>query len=247
MSARSLAMGVVGMIAVALPFTAKALLVQPIVVEMLSIGTGASAAIEVVNDRNTPVTVEVTTEKLNVPERGAVTTEPDDGADFLIFPPQAVVPAGGRQVFRVRWVGDPEFDKTKLYMFSTSELPVGLPGGTTGVEIYYAVQSIVSVSPPNARPDISVPTIDRYTDEAGGTGVLVTFRNDGNAHAYVGTGQLELTTIGGWSQTLTPDAVGAALGLGLIPPSASRTMFIPVEGVPADGTISATFTAQSPR
>lgn len=230
-----------------IPLAAKALLVQPIVVEMTTTGSGSTSAIEVVNDRNSTVTVEINTEDLLVPVSGAVSTSPNDGSEFLIFPPQAVIPAGGRQVFRVRWVGEPDLEKTKLYMFTTSELPVGLPEGTTGVELYYAVQSIVSVTPTGATSFIAIPTIEKGENAAGESGLWLTFENKGRAHAYVGQGQVALASSGGWSRTLTPDLVGGAFGLGLVPALASRRMFIAVPDLPATDTLTATFTPASPR
>ncbi len=232
---------------VGVPFAAKALLVQPIVIEMTTIGAGSTAAIEVVNDRNSTVTVEISAEELQVPASGPVSTVPNDGSEFLIFPPQAVIPAGGRQVFRVRWVGEPDLEKTKLYMFTTAELPVGLPEGETGVELYYAVQSIVSVTPPGAAPSISIPTVERGENAAGETGVWMTFNNAGRAHAYVGQGQVALSSSAGWKSNLTADVVGAAFGLGLVPAQASRRMFIAVPDLPAADAFTATFTPASPR
>ncbi|MEN5362278.1 hypothetical protein [Brevundimonas intermedia] len=229
------------------PLAAKALLVQPIVVEMTTIGSGSTAAIEVVNDRNSTVTVEISVEDLLVPTSGAVSTAPNDGSEFLIFPPQAVIPAGGRQVFRARWVGEPDLEKTKLYMFTTSELPVGLPEGTTGVELYYAVQSIVSVTPPGATSSVAIPTVERGENATGEQGLWLTFDNTGRAHAYVGQGQVALSSSTGWSRTLTADLVGAAFGLGLVPPQASRRMFVAVPDLPTADTFTATFTPASPR
>ena len=229
------------------PFAAKALLVQPIVVEMATMGAGSTAAFEVVNDRNSTVTVEIGTEELQVPASGPVSTVPNDGSEFLIFPPQAVIPAGGRQVFRVRWVGEPDLEKTKLYMFTTAELPVGLPEGETGVELYYAVQSIVSVTPPGAVPSISIPTVERGENAAGEPGLWMTFNNTGRAHAYVGQGQIALSSSSGWNRSFTADVVGAAFGLGLVPAKGARRMFIAVSDLPDAEAFTATFTPASPR
>lgn len=235
-----------GLTAMAASWPALALLVRPIVVEMSTIGADSNASIEVVNDRNVPVTVELTVDKLSVPERGAVETSADSGDDFLIFPPQAIIAPGARQNFRVRWVGEPEIDKTRLFMFTTSELPVAIPEGTTGVQLYYAVQSVVAVSAPNAKSDVSVRSVDR--DENGEEkGVLVTFVNDGDKHAFVSAAQLELRAGSAWKKAVTEQELGAAFGLGLVPAKGTRTMFLPVENVPADGALSWAYTATAAR
>lgn len=226
--------------ALVLAWPAVALLVKPIVIEMSTSGSAANAMVEVVNDRNTPVTVELTVDKLKVPESGVVETEADSGEEFLIFPPQAIIAPGGRQNFRVRWVGDPDLDQTRLYMFTTSELPVQIPDGTTGVQLYYAVQSVVAVSPPGARAEVEVRDVQRLRkDDA--DGVLVTFSNMGTKHAFVSSAQMELRS-GGWRKTVSEQELGAAFGLGLVPPDGVRSMFLPVDGLPSDGAITWTYT-----
>lgn len=231
--------------AIAAAWPALALLVKPIVIEMTTAGAGANATVEVVNDRNTPVTVELTVEKLNVPERGAVETEADAGDDFLIFPPQAIIAPGGRQNFRVRWVGDPQIAKTQLFMFTTSELPVEIAEGTTGVQLYYAVQSVVAVSPPGAKAEVSISQVER-SQNGEEKGVLVSFANQGAKHAFISGAQIELRS-GAWRKILTDQDLSAAFGLGLVPAAGSRTMFMPVADVPADGVITWTYTPTAPR
>lgn len=233
------------MTAIASPWPAFALLVKPIVLEMTTTGSDANSTIEVVNDRNTPVTVELTVEKLKVPERGAVETEADAGDDFLIFPPQAIIAPGGRQNFRVRWVGEPALDQTRLFMFTTSELPVEIPEGTTGVQLYYAVQSVVAVSTADAKADVSIRQVER-SENGDQKGVLVSFANQGSKHAFISAAQIELRS-GAWRRTVSEQELGSAFGLGLVPPKGSRTMFLPVEDVPADGAIAWTYTPTAPR
>jgi fimbrial chaperone protein len=227
---------------------ALALLVQPILIKLNTSGSGSSAAIEVVNDRNRPVTVEIGVEQLLIPERGPATRAPDAGDEFQIFPPQAVVPAGGRQIFRVRWVGEPTLDKGKLFMFSTAELPVQLDEGRTGVSIYYAVESVVAVSPTGARPEISVAKVERAVNASGVAGLEVTFVNDGAAIGYANDASLRLSIPGSdWSMTLNSSELNNAFGLGILPAAQTRVMFFAPAGVPAEGEIVAQFTPQPRR
>src|SRR6516225_4813795 len=71
---------------------------------MVSIGSNSRANIQVVNDGAAPMPVEVLLKKLEIAEDGR-TTESPASDDFLVFPPQAVVPAGATQSFRIQWVG----------------------------------------------------------------------------------------------------------------------------------------------
>ena len=71
------------------------LLVRPILLELTATGQGTSGAIEVVNDRNRPIAVEIKVQSLSIPEVGAPVLAPDpkDGADYMIFPAIASIPA----------------------------------------------------------------------------------------------------------------------------------------------------------
>lgn len=219
---------------------ALAILVRPIVIELTAIGSTSNSQIEVVNDRNRPMAVEVRPKLLELPEQGpAVTATPADG-DFLIFPTIANIPAGGRQIFRVRYVGDPAIQQSKLYMFSTSELPVEADpdGSKAQIEMLYSIGSVVAVRPVQGKPDISVVAVERSTDKDGNPGIMVTFQNDGRVHGYVAGSTLDLKSDAGWSKQLDSAAMNTTVGLGLVPAAAKRSMFIALPGIPADGKLS---------
>lgn len=239
---------VAGLAALALAVAAApalALLVQPVLIKMTTSGSASNAAIEVINDRARPVTVEVTVSRLTLPERGAPVQEPDDGDEFQIFPVQAIIPAGGRQIFRVRWIGDPTVDVGKLYMFSTSELPVELEAGQSGVSLYYAVESVVAVSPAQAEAEISVAGVERWTNSEGKAGLLITFANDAAAVGYVTEGEMEVSVPGSdWSVRLQPGDMNGAFGLGIVPAASRRAMFLARDDVPASGDLVGRYTPQ---
>ncbi|UKK83146.1 fimbria/pilus periplasmic chaperone [Sphingopyxis sp. BSN-002] len=219
---------------------AFAILVRPIVIELTAIGSSSTTQIEVVNDRNKPMAVEVRPKVLVLPEQGPpVTDTPADG-DFLIFPTIANIPAGGRQVFRVRYVGDPAITQSKLYMFSTSELPVDAnpEGGKAQIEMLYSIGSVVAVRPVQGKPEISVVAVARGADKDGKPGVTVTFENIGRTHGYVAGSTLDLKSDAGWSKQLDAAAMNTKVGLGLVPANAKRTMFVELPDVPADGNLS---------
>src|SRR6185437_13322690 len=128
--------------------------------------------------------------------------QPDSGDDFVIFPTIANIAPGARQVFRIRYIGNPSIAQSKLYMFSTAELPVPLDPNEkqAQLQIVYAINSIVTVKPPKAKPDVRVAEVDRKTSSKGVHGVDVVFQNDGPAHAYIGTDTLQLSS-GSWHVT----------------------------------------------
>jgi fimbrial chaperone protein len=232
-------------VAFAIPFPALALLVRPVLLDLTSTGSNASGSLEVINDRNRPVAVEVTVKKLSLPERGDPVLTPDDGSNFQIFPPIASIAPGARQVFRVRWVGNPTPAESQLYMFSTSELPVAARPNETTVQVLYAINSVVAVRAPDAKPNIAIESIVRATrpDSKTGeskSGVEITFSNTGPAHGFVTRSALELRDDSAkWSHTFEPSDLNNAFGLGLVPANAKRVMFLPIAELPPAGDLSA--------
>lgn len=222
---------------------AMSLLVRPILIDMKASGSGTNSSFEVVNDRNRPIAVEIAVQNLLIPERGSISLTPNDGANFQIFPPIASIPAGKKQVFRVKWIGAPDLSKSELYMFSTSELPVKREAdNVTSVQVLYAINSVVAVGPANVKPQISVANVERATSKDGKAGLEVTFDNPSMAHGYVANSEIKLSISGSdWSATLDEGTVGKAFGLGLIPPNAKRVMFVAMEGVPPTGQIAAEY------
>lgn len=228
------------LMAFAIPFPAWALLVRPVLLDLTSTGSNSSGSLEVINDRNRPVAVEVTVKKLTLPERGDPVLTPDDGANFQIFPPIASIAPGARQVFRVRWVGNPAPAESQLYMFSTSELPVANRPNSTTVQVLYAINSVVAVRAPNAKPNIAIDSMARVTRPDGKSGIEITFANTGPSHGFVTQAELELRDdAANWSHTFEPSDLNNAFGLGLVPANSKRVMFLPVADLPPSGDLSA--------
>jgi fimbrial chaperone protein len=228
----------------AAPIPVMSLLVRPIQIDLKSSGSGTNSSFEVVNDRNRPIAVEVTVQSLEIPELGEVKLSPNDGANFQIFPPIASIPAGKKQVFRVKWIGAPDIPQSQLYMFLTAELPVKREAAEieNSVQILYAINSVVAVAPANRKPAISITKVDRAKSADGKEGVQITFTNDSPAHGYIGSAEIGLSVAGGgWQTTVNNAKSGKAFGMGLIPANAKRVMFVPVDALPPSGEISAAF------
>ncbi len=43
---------------------------------------------------------------MEIGPQGELGYEPAE-EDFIVYPPQATIPKGGAQIFRVQWIGDP--------------------------------------------------------------------------------------------------------------------------------------------
>lgn len=227
----------VSSLAVATP--SFALLVQPVLLDMRATGMRANGGLKVVNDRNQPVTVEITVQNLIIPERGETTQSENPGDDFLIFPATTTIPAGGAQIFRVRWVGDPDLAKSQSYMLTTSELPISFETESkSALQVLYAIQSVVLVGPTNGKTDISVAQATRGEKDSK-PGVYVWFKNDGALHGFVSQATVRLKCAA-WSAQIDPGEVASAVGLGVIPAAQTRAIFLPVADVPQGCDLSAT-------
>jgi P pilus assembly chaperone PapD len=228
---------------------AFALVVQPVVIDLKTSGQGSSAAIVVTNDRNRPVTVEVTVNKLSLPQDGPPVLTADKGDDFLIFPPLATLQPGKTQVIRVRWVGAPTLAESQTYMFATSELPIDQISGS-GVQLLYSIQSLVTVTSAALKPDVHIIGVDRAEQPnlapageqtvASVPGIKVTFQNDGSAIDYVSHHRLKFSVAGSkWSKVLDVPDVSKSVGLGLLTPNSKRDLFFALNDVPPSGTLQA--------
>jgi len=220
---------------------ANALMLQPTQIDLRSNGAGASSSFRVTNDRSRVVTVEVKVLSLSVPESGPAVTAENSGDDFLIFPPQASIPAGATQTFRVRWVGDPALAESKLFMLEASELPVDRGEGASGVQVLYAIRTLVAVAPAQGRPAVEVARVERATNSEGVHGINLTVRNTSNVHCFLSRSLVRfgIAEPDRWERNLEPSAVGNLLGLGLVPANAQRVFFIPMSDVPQQGLLEA--------
>src|SRR3546814_4903745 len=84
--------------------------------------------------------------------------------DCLVFPPQGVLPAGGRQVVRLQWVGGAELATSQAYYVSVEQLPVAFEPGAADaigaqVQVLYNMRALVVVAPPGAKPDVKATTV----------------------------------------------------------------------------------------
>jgi fimbrial chaperone protein len=79
----------------------NAMSVSPIHIEMASIGSTARSQVAVTNSGPVPMPVDTAIKRIEVDANGN-TKSLDAGEDFLIIPPQAMIPPGSTQVFRVQ-------------------------------------------------------------------------------------------------------------------------------------------------
>lgn len=228
---------------------ALAMRVSPMVVEMESRGTNAVARVEVQNINPGNLAFQTRVFRMEIDKDGTIVETPADD-QFLIFPPQGVLPAGGRQVVRLQWVGDAEPTTSQAFYVSVEQLPVAFEPGTAEsvgaqVQVLYNMRALVVVAPPGAKPDVKATAVKQvnYQPPAlpGATetpplqdGVEITLNNAGRRHAMMANfgWQLEGTDRNGkWLRVdISPEELNRAVGTGYVPAQGERIFRVPVPG-----------------
>ena len=141
-------------------------------------GETSSQVLRLENNLTRPITIETIIYRREIPPDGTEKrTVADD--DFLVFPPQAVIQPNATQSFRVRYVGEPAFDKTRMYIVSFNQLPVS-SAEAPSLQFVVNFGTAAYVSPVGVRPEISVAAT---TAAADGKTLAVTVNNSGRKHA----------------------------------------------------------------
>ncbi|MES2033629.1 MAG: molecular chaperone [Pseudomonadota bacterium] len=234
--------------------SASAMRVAPMVSELTSAGAGSTARVEVGNIGAAALPFETRITRITFDDKGALVEEPAD-EEFLVFPPQGVVPVGGRQVVRVQWVGEPRLVDSHAYYLWVKQLPVATEpvqsesGGAVSVSVLYTMKALIVVAPDGAEPDVQVvsavpamvtppaPELDASLTKGQAApppppaqpGVEITVSNSGHRYALMSgaTWVIEGTKAAGgpFSMTLTGQQVSETVGIGYLAPSGGRRTF----------------------
>ncbi len=227
---------------------AKAMTVQPVVVNLTAQGSGMSQVVKVENTFATRLPVELRIEELQIEGEALVNTHADPG-DLLVFPPQAFIEPGQTQTFRIQYVGDPELTKSKHYYVTVAQLPVQLPEGQSAIQILYNFQVLVSVAPAGVKPALEITSSAIGTDKAGKPVPQITITNPSNAHGYLSDGRLRIEQRDAagkqiFSRTISGPEMLQIVGFGLVGANATRTITVPIELPSSEGSVNARFTPE---
>lgn len=238
----------------------SAMRVSPMVVEMETAGSDAVARIEVQNINPGKLAFQTRVYRLEMNADGSVVEAPADD-QFLIFPPQGALPASGRQVIRLQWVGDPQLATSQAFYVSVEQLPIAFDPGAEDavaaqVQVLYNMRALVVVAPPGAKPDVSATSVRQVLYQppaAPGTddlppqveAVEIVLRNDGRRHAMMSNFGWKLEghdPQGQWLRVdVSSEELTTAIGTGYVPAQGERRFYLPVSGFNAE-PISLAFT-----
>lgn len=223
---------------------AVAMVVQPMVIDLVPGTRQGAALVTVQNTFNHPLTVEVLVNEADMTETGLRSTN-RAANEILTFPPQAFIPPGQTQTFRVQWVGDVVPTTSRHFFVTIAQLPVQFPEGESAIQLLYNFDIAVNVAVPHLDPQISVATSEVWTNpQDARVRPRITFRNASDTYGYVSDGRVRVTYTapdGSVTERLfTQGEIRDALGLGLVAAHASRTLVLPMN-LAAGGTVGAVF------
>lgn len=244
---RSVISGSVAVLVLVVAGVVAAMTVQPVVVDMRMSGREMSAPVRVENNGPNPLPVEVRiVETEFTPDSVRASDRPSE--DIIAFPPQAIIPPGETQVFRLQYVGDPGSDRSRHYYAEVAQLPVELPEGQSAIQILYNFQVMVNVASVTAgRPDLVIESADIAQNADGKNVAAFVVRNNGLNYGYLSSGQLTIIHKDASGRevlrrSLAANEIQQVIGYGLVGPEMTRRFISPVELDSAEGTVQVTLT-----
>jgi P pilus assembly chaperone PapD len=224
---RQRAFSAVALFFLAVASPAAATSVSPIQLEMTSAGPASRTQVTITNTSQAPLAVDTSIKRMEVGETGEQSLL-RAGDEFLVFPPQAMVPPGGTQVFRVQWVGEPRIEASQSFLLSLSQIPVKMPKGQAAVQVVMSFGVLINVAPPQGVPDLKLVGTGVAVEKPGKHHPTITVENATPVHALLQQATVKLSS-GSWSQTLSPAEIGQKIGSGLVQPGKRRKFTLPVD------------------
>ena len=159
---------------------ASAFELKPLYASLAPSGAGAEKVFRVSNTSDKPIAVQFkTTTRKQHPDG----TEEQSNADdlFMIYPPQAVIPAHKTQKVRVQWLGEQNPKKELAYRFVAEQVPVKLSKrDSTEVQMVMTLVGSIYIEPQGVNPQLDVSNIRQS-----GNKLIFTVRNTGTKHAML--------------------------------------------------------------
>lgn len=190
--------------------TSSALELKPLHASLTPSGAGSEHVFRVTNgsDRAIPVVFKVTTRKQR-PD-GTEGQSPAD-ASFMVFPPQAVIPANKTQKVRVQWLGEQNPNKELAYRLVVEQVPVKLSKeDKTGVQMVMTLIGSIYIEPEGVQHNIAVSNLQRS-----GNKLTFTVSNNGTKHALLSGLKINLSD-GGQKIELSGQQVNGAEGKNIL-------------------------------
>ncbi|MFM1976450.1 MAG: hypothetical protein RL145_1296 [Pseudomonadota bacterium] len=218
--------------------------VTPVVLDAISTGPRSSAQITVTNPNPASLPIEITIQEVTMDEKGQAKDRRDASAEFIILPPQATLQAGQARVFTLQYVGEADIAESRYFEWGVDQVPVTMPEGQNAVQIVYSISGILCVAPSAGKSVVDIVATRIEKNQDGKFQPVLSFRNTGNAHAFLSKGTLRLSlrdkagkTV--WRQTLREQEIEQLVGVGVLPAARTRDLTIPVDLPSSEGVVEA--------
>lgn len=157
-------------------FSASALQMNPLSLVLKPSGGGSKQSVTVSNESNKPIAVQfsvTTRQQINNKE----VRHPAD-KDFMIYPPQMIIPPRSTQKVRVEWLGAGKLPREKAYRLIAEQVYVSLDNkNQTGVKMLMTLVGALYVQPNGMKSNLKVNSVKRH-----GNQLAVIVSNSGNRH-----------------------------------------------------------------
>lgn len=213
------------------PFAVQAAQVTPMIIEVEPVGRASIARVELSNPGQNEFPVEAQMFRGIISETGELELTPAD-EDFLVFPPQRVVPARSQQVFRVQYVGDPDLRQSEMYYMQIRQIPLEFTPSESRVQVVINFNVLINVIPDGVSPSPKVEAVRPVVRDAV-HGIEVRLSNEGTRYFTAGflpwkiSGTAEDGTA--VEREMSAEEAGQAMGAGVVAPGRTRVFFIPTE------------------
>lgn len=165
---------------------ASALQMNPLSVVVKPTGGGARQSFKVTNESNEPIAVQfsvMTRQQVNNKE----VRRPAD-KDFMIYPPQAIIPPKSTQKVRIQWLGKQKVTKELSYRLIAEQVYVSLKKEKqTGINMLMTLVGALYVQPNNTKSNVTVKAVQRQ-----GNKLAITLANSGTRHQLMRYATLSL-------------------------------------------------------
>lgn len=218
--------------------------IAPMYLDMTTTGTKSRTTVVVSNSSPKPMPVKANVSELLLDSNGKVSSSINK-TDFIIFPPQAILPPHGRQSFRIQWRNQPTLAKSKTYELVVAQVlardsrPKDTNNGKSSISLNVALAfgSIINMraSSGNAKPSVASSRLGK--DKQGKSLLDTVISNSGNQNFLLAEAESIVTILDGgsrrlWTKTYSPNEMLSGFGLGLVQPNSTRRMKVPLGKLP---------------
>lgn len=166
------------------PF-ANALQMEPLSLVLKPAGAGANQIFSVINESSKPIAVQFSMTTRQQQGDREIRLPADD--QFMIYPPQTIIPPKTAQKVRVQWLGNSNVQQEQAFRLIAEQVHVALDKEPTGVTMLMKLVGALYVQPSKTQSNVQVNAV-----QARGDKLSVTVANTGTRHQILERATLNL-------------------------------------------------------